>query len=212
MQTRRQYPVALPTTMIKDNTRKIPAITVYGASSRNIDSLYFEAARAVGAAAARAGAAIVDGGGATGLMGAVNDGCLEVGGTAIGVIPRFMNDRGWAHPGLSQLNVTDDMHSRKAMMASLATGIIALPGGVGTMEELLEIITWRKLNLFFGNIVILNTAGYWDNMLAMLNHAVGCGFMKSGSDERLWTVTDDPEEAVRIALTPVIPDVIQRSL
>lgn len=150
--------------------------------------------------------AIVNGGGRAGLMGAVTDGCLEAGGTSIGVIPRFMVERGWQHPGLSRIEVTETMHQRKQLMADLATGIIALPGGIGTMDELMEIITWRQLGLFNGNIVIFNTDGYWNEMLAMLETASRRHFMRSTGPDSLWTVTDDPAEAVRIASSPVKPE------
>ncbi len=182
------------------------AITVYGASSASLDHVFYEAARLVGFEAAKNGMAIVNGGGRAGLMGAVTDGCLEAGGTAIGVIPRFMVERGWQHPGLSRIEVTETMHQRKQLMADLATGIIALPGGIGTMDELMEIITWRQLGLFNGNIVIFNTDGYWNEMLAMLETASRRHFMRSTGPDSLWTVTDDPAEAVRIASSPVKPE------
>lgn len=180
-----------------------PAITVYGASSANLEPIFYEAARRVGAEAARLGVAVVNGGGRAGLMGAVNDGCLDAGGTAVGVIPGFMVERGWQHPGLTHLEVTETMHERKQLMAELATGVIAMPGGVGTMDELMEIITWRQLGLFKGNIVIFNTDGYWNDLLAMLDTASRRKFMRPTPLGSLWTVTDDPEEAVRIASTPV---------
>ena len=180
-----------------------PAITVYGASSASLDPVFYEAARRVGAEAGRRGIAVVNGGGRAGLMGAVTDGCLEAGGMAIGVIPRFMVERGWQHPALSCIEITETMHQRKQLMADLATGIIALPGGIGTMDELMEIITWRQLGLFKGNIVIFNTDGYWDDLLAMLDTASRRHFMRTVGPDSLWTVTDDPAEAVRIASTPV---------
>lgn len=181
----------------------IPAITVYGTSSPNLDAVFYDAARQVGAEAARRGIAVVNGGGRAGLMGAVNDGCLAEGGTAIGVIPRFMVERGWLHPDLSRVEVTETMHERKQLMANLATGIIALPGGVGTMDELMEIITWRQLRLFTGNIVIFNTDGYWNDLLNMLATAADRRFMRPDHLSNLWTVTDDPVRAVEIASTPL---------
>jgi hypothetical protein len=182
-----------------------PAITVYGASSSNIDKAYVDAAIAVGSIAAQNGIAIVNGGGKMGLMGAVNQGAIEAGGETIGVIPKFMVERGWHHDGLSRLEVTDSMHSRKELMAKLATGVIALPGGVGTLDELMEIICWRQLGLFSGNIVILNVSGYYNNLIAMLQTATDGGFMRPDHLQNLFTVTDDPAEAVKIASTPVAP-------
>jgi hypothetical protein len=181
------------------------AITVYGASSQNIDKAYFDAAIEIGRLAAQNGIAVVNGGGKMGLMGAVNQGAIEAGGETIGVIPQFMVERGWHHPSLSRLEVTDSMHTRKELMAKLATGVIALPGGVGTLDELMEIICWRQLGLFSGNIVILNVGGYYDNLIAMLRTATEGGFMRPDHLQNLFTVTDSPAEAVKIASTPVAP-------
>jgi hypothetical protein len=182
-----------------------PTITVYGASSTHIDQKYFDAAEQVGRIAAQRGVAVVNGGGKMGLMGAVNRGALSCGGEAIGVMPQFMVERGWQHPELTRLEITDSMHSRKELMAKLATGVIALPGSVGTLDELMEIITWRQLGLFSGNIVILNVDGYYDNLVAMLRTATEGGFMRPDHFNSLFTVTDNPAEAVEIASTPVSP-------
>lgn len=171
-------------------------ITVYGASSAQIDEVFIRAGRELGRLAAQRGVAVVDGGGKTGMMGAVNDGALENGGIAIGVIPRFMVERGWGHQGLTRVEVADDMHARKRRMAQLADGVIALPGGVGTFEELLEIITWRKLDLFDGEVVIFNIDGYYDNLLAMLRTAEERHFM----NEQLWRVATTAEQALDMAL------------
>lgn len=181
------------------------AITVYGASSSHIDPSYFEAARQVGAAIARRGFAVVNGGGSMGLMGASIDGALAEGGRAIGILPEFMMARGWGHPKLTRTEVVADMHERKKRMAELATGVIALPGGMGTYEELFEIMTARQLGLFTGNIVLLNTNGYYDPLLALLRHTYEQHFMNEDHFRQIITVTADPEEAVRIAATPAQP-------
>lgn len=173
-------------------------ITVYCASSTAVADSYFEAARELGTLIARSGLPLVTGAGNMGLMGAVNDAALAAGGVTVGVIPRFMVERDWHHTGLSRLIVTDGMHSRKETMASLARGVIALPGGIGTFEELMEIITWRQLGLYDGNIVIYNVDGYYDNLLAMLGTAVERGFMKA-DHSRLWSVAADAAEAVAMA-------------
>lgn len=175
------------------------AITVYCASSVTIDESYFKAARKLGTEIAKRGVTLVTGAGSMGLMGAVNDAAMAAGGTTIGVIPQFMVDRGWHHKGLSKLEITDNMHSRKKMMADLSVGAIALPGGIGTFEELLEIITWRQLGLYDGNIVIYNVNGYYDNLLAMLDTAIDQKFMKP-DHSHLWQVADDATEAVDMAL------------
>lgn len=181
-----------------------PAITVYGASSSYINSEYIEAARQLGRYLAEAGFAVVNGGGSAGLMGAVNDGCLEAGGVAVGVIPGFMAERGWGHKELTKMIVTRDMHQRKEVMAGCADAVIALPGGVGTFEELLEIITWRQLGLFGGKVVMMNTRGYYDPLLRTLRHAEDEGFMRKGAQaerQLIWPV-DTPVQAVDEVLSP----------
>lgn len=174
------------------------AIAVYAASATDIDPVYYEAARELGALIAREGYALVDGGGAVGLMGAVNDGCLRAGGTAIGVIPAFMHERGWGHTGLSAQVVAADMHHRKSLMAALADGVIALPGGAGTLEEILEIITWRKLRLFDGPAVIADIAGFYRPLAEMLTQAVNQGFMSDTPP--LYAIAPTPAEALSLAL------------
>ena len=176
------------------------AITVYGASAGGLDEVFHDAAARLARRAVRLGAAVITGGGTQGMMGTVNDTVLAAGGTAIGIIPEFMVEKGWGHQGLSVIEVTDGMHSRKALMAQLSKGVIALPGGVGTLDELMEIITWRQLGLFSGNVVILNVDGYWNDLLAMLATADCRGFMRKGAEDNLWYVTDNPEKAVELAL------------
>lgn len=181
------------------------AITVYCASSTHADRRLVDAARELGRLIALSGHPLVTGAGNMGLMGAVNDGAIAASGTTIGVIPRFMVERGWHHRGLTRLEVVEDMHSRKEMMASLACGVIALPGGFGTLEELLEIITWRQLGLYHGNIVILSIDGYYDKLLDMFDHAVGEHIINADHAHALFTVATTPEEAVRMALSEPSP-------
>lgn len=178
-------------------------ITVYCASSTSVDRIFFEAAESLGRKIAMSGVPLITGAGSMGLMGAVNDAAIAAGGETIGIIPRFMVERGWHHKHLSRIEITEDMHSRKKKMASMAKGVIALPGGTGTFEELLEIITWRQLGLYNGNIVILNIDGYYDNLLAMLETAIERKFMKP--DHRsIWSVATNAANAVETALlTPV---------
>ncbi len=187
--------------MKQDEVTCIGGITVYGASSDRIDSIYTDAARALGQEIARAGPPLVCGGGRYGIMGAATEGVLAAGGEAIGVIPGFMVERGWENPALSKMIVTDGMHSRKKTMATLSIAAIACPGGIGTFEELTEIITWRELGLWSGNIVILDTDGYYTPLLEMLGKAASLGFMRSGH-QALWSVAHTPEEAVKMALMP----------
>lgn len=178
-------------------------ICVYCASSSRVDSQYFEAATRLGTLIAQKRMTLVTGGGNQGLMRAVEDGALESGGKAIGVIPRFMVDCGWQHTGLTELRITADMHERKKTMAGLADAVIALPGGCGTMEELMEIITWKQLGLYLNPIVILNTEGYYTPLIRQLEHAVETNFMGE-IHSKIWSVASTPEEAIEMVEgTPV---------
>lgn len=154
---------------------------------------------AVGRAIALAGVPLINGAGARGLMGAAIEGALAAGGRCIGVIPAFMAERGWTHPRLTDVRVTPTMHKRKSLMAQLSRGAIALPGGIGTFDELCEMLTWRQLKLYDGPVVILNTSDYYAPFIQMLEKAAADGFMRPGSDN-LYLLTADPEEAVRLAL------------
>lgn len=178
----------------------IQGVTVYGASSSRIDAAYIDAAKAVGRLLAERGVPSITGGGRGGIMMAVIDGTLEAGGVSIGVLPGFMVEREWNHPALSRTIVTDTMHERKATMAAMSRGVIAMPGGVGTLDELFEIITWRQLKLFKGNVVICNINGFYNPLLAHLRHTADEGFMRAGAPERLWMVASTPEQAVEMAL------------
>jgi uncharacterized protein (TIGR00730 family) len=162
------------------------SVCVYCASSRRTHPGYRDAARRLGAALAGHGATVVYGGGAVGLMGALADGALAGGGRVIGVIPRFMQDLEWGHAQV-ELKVVADMHERKRTMLELAEGVVALPGGCGTLEELLEAMAWKRLGLWSGPIVLANERGFFDPLVALLERGVREGFM----DERhaaLWSV------------------------
>ena len=172
-------------------------VCVFCASSANIDERYLADARELGNLLAQGGWRCVNGGGAVGLMGAVTDGTLDAGGEVTGVIPKFMVDNGWCYDRLMDVVVTADMHQRKQMMSGMADAVIALPGGVGTLEELLETLTWRQLGLVKVPIIILNTLGYYDPLLAMLRHAIDEGFMKP-SHGQLWQVAATPADAVAL--------------
>ncbi len=172
-------------------------VCVFCASSANIDERYLADARELGNLLAQGGWRCVNGGGAVGLMGAVTDGTLDAGGEVTGVIPKFMVDNGWCYDRLMDVVVTADMHQRKQMMSNMADAVIALPGGVGTLEELLETLTWRQLGLVKVPIIILNTLGYYDPLLAMLRHAIDEGFMKP-SHGQLWQVAATPADAIAL--------------
>ena len=172
-------------------------VCVFCASSANIDTRYLKAAHELGSLLAKECWRCVNGGGAVGLMGAVTDGTLDAGGAVTGVIPKFMVDNGWCYDRLEDVIITADMHQRKQMMSEMADAVIALPGGVGTFEELLETLTWRQLGLVKVPVIILNTLGYYDSLLAMLNHAIQEGFMKP-SHAKLWQVASTPAEAIAL--------------
>lgn len=185
-----------------ENTLQGDAICVYGASSEHISDTYKRAATECGAAIARSGHPLVCGGGRMGLMRCAIEGALSAGGEAIGVLPHFMVQRAWQHPQLTRMIDTADMHERKATMARLSMAVIAAPGGCGTLEELLEIITWRQLGLWRGQVVILNVDGYYDPLVEMLERTIEQGFRR-GDESRLWSVASNADEAMEMALKPL---------
>ena len=172
-------------------------VCVFCASSANIDERYLADAHQLGTLLAQGGWRCVNGGGAVGLMGAVTDGALDADGEVTGVIPKFMVDNGWCYDRLIDVVVTADMHQRKQIMSDMADAVIAVPGGVGTLEELLETLTWRQLGLVKVPVIILNTLGYYDPLLAMLRHSIDEGFMKPSHDQ-LWQVAATPAEAIAL--------------
>ena len=176
-------------------------VCVFCASSAQIDRRYLDDARELGRRLAEGGWRCVNGGGAVGLMGAVTDGTLDAGGEVTGVIPKFMVDNGWCYDRLEDVIITADMHQRKQTMSEMADAVIALPGGVGTLEELLETLTWRQLGLVKTPVIILNTLGYYDRLLAMLRHAIDEGFMKT-SHAALWQVAATPADAIALLENP----------
>jgi uncharacterized protein (TIGR00730 family) len=167
-------------------------VCVYAGSSPGARPQYADAARALARVLCARQRGIVFGGGRVGLMGALADEALARGGEVIGVIPRYLVEREVAHRSLTELHVVTTMHERKAMMAELADAFVALPGGIGTLEELVEMLTWAQLGLHAKPIGIVNVDGYYDNLLAFLDHAVGEGFLTPANRELL-TVRSDPE-------------------
>jgi uncharacterized protein (TIGR00730 family) len=151
-------------------------VCVYCGSSAGDDPRFVAAARAFGAALARAGMGVVYGGGRVGLMGAVADAALEAGGEVIGIIPRFLEEREVAHSGVD-LRVVASMHERKQMMADLADAFVALPGGFGTFEEFFEIVTWVQLRLIDAPCIVANVDGYFDPLVALIDGANAKGFI-----------------------------------
>ena len=142
------------------NTLK--TVCLYCASSTQIASEYFQAARQLGRLLAENGITLVNGAGSMGLMAESTNGCLEAGGQAIGIIPSFMVREGWCHTGMTRIIETDDMHQRQQLMAEMSDAAIVLPGGCGTLAELSELITWKQLGIYLKPIVFLNTLHYFD--------------------------------------------------
>jgi uncharacterized protein (TIGR00730 family) len=169
------------------------SICVYCASSQRCAPVYHDAAWRLGVELADAGFTVVYGGGALGSMGALAGGVLSRGGRIIGVMPRFMAELEWAHDRLSELHLVDDMRTRKHEMLSRSRAVVALPGGSGTLEELLEAITLKRLGIYLDPIVLVNTRSFFDPLLALLARSVEERFM----DPRhlaMWQVVAEPEQ------------------
>ena len=160
-------------------------ICVFCGAARGTDPAYAVQATTLGRAIAEAGHGLVFGGGAVGLMGVVADAVLAAGGEATGVIPQQLVDRELAHRGLSDLRVVGTMHERKALMASLADAFVALPGGFGTLDELIEIITWRQLDLHAKPIGLLDAGGFWAPFTTLVEHLREVGFLRVDPGEIL---------------------------
>jgi len=183
----------------------IKNVCVYSASSTKIAPIYFAVAEELGRLLASKGINLINGAGSIGLMGATSNATLAAGGTVTGVIPRFMVEQNWHHTGLTKLIETETMHERKQLMTNLSDGVIALPGGCGTLEELLEVITWKQLGLYLNPIVILNIDGYFNPLLEMLHKAIDENFMRK-EHGRIWKVASTAEEAIELLYTTPIWD------
>lgn len=184
---------------------QIKSVCVYCASSTKIDASYFDAARTLGRLLGERHIRVVNGAGCIGLMAAVSDTALASGGSVTGVIPHFMVENGWHHSGLTELIEVENMHERKQKMAELSDAVIALPGGCGTLEELLEIVTWKQLGLYVNPVVILNVNHFFDPLISMLWRAVDEQFMRP-LHAGLWQVASTPEEAIEMIYTQPIWD------
>lgn len=188
----------------------IKNVCVYCASSTKIAPVYFASAERLGRLLAMRGINLINGAGSIGLMGTVSNAALRAGGTVTGVIPRFMVEQNWHHTGLTKLVETENMHERKQLMAEMSDGVIALPGGCGTMEELLEIITWKQLGLYLKPIVILNVDGFFNPLLEMLQRAIDENFMRK-EHRAIWQVAQTPEEALDLLYqTPMWDESIRK--
>jgi hypothetical protein len=169
------------------------SVCVYCASSASCAPAYHEAAFQLGAVLAAAGFTVVYGGSTLGSMGALANGVLSRGGRVVGVIPRFMAELEWAHDRLTELHLVDDMRTRKHEMLSRSQAVVALPGGSGTLEELFEVISLKRLGVYLGPIVLVNTRGFFEPLLGLLARAVEERFMDT-RHLAMWQVVAEPEE------------------
>jgi len=170
-------------------------VCVFASSSSRINNEYGIAAGKLGSLLAQSGFDVVFGGGGIGLMGKLADAVLNNGGKITGVIPEFMNEEGWGHRGITRMIITADMGKRKKQMFELSSAVVALPGGVGTLEELTEAITLKQLSLFNGPIIILNTLGFYNSLMDFLDRMVEQHFLRS-EHKGIWEVVNTPEEVI----------------
>jgi uncharacterized protein (TIGR00730 family) len=175
--------------------RKVKTIAVYCASSNKVRASFMSAAERLGELIAADGKRLVYGDGGIGLMAAVARGALKVGGEVVGVIPQFMVDQGWNNPDSTETIVTQTMHERKATICNISDAMVALPGGIGTFEELLECLTWKQLGLHHNPVVILNTDGYYDKLLECIDLMVDEQMMRPIHKE-MFVVVSEPEQVL----------------
>jgi uncharacterized protein (TIGR00730 family) len=178
------------------------SVCVFCGSSPGKDPLHVAAARELGGELARRGIQLVTGGGGTGMMGAVADATLEGGGQVQGVIPHLLVEREVAHTRLTYLHKVDTMHERKALMAELSDAFIALPGGLGTLEELFEVLTWAQLGIHSKPIGILDVAGYFAPLHALIDHAVEGGFVPPATKPMVCFASEPDELLERLQSAP----------
>ena len=181
-------------------------ICVYAGSNPGTDPAYADAARDLARLLAERGIGLVYGGGRVGLMGVLADTALAAGGEVVGVMPQALVDREIAHSGLTELRVVASMHERKAMMAELSDAFVAVPGGIGTLEELIEVYTWSQLGIHAKACGVLNVAGYYDHLAAFLDHAVAAGFLRP-AHRAVLTVAGEPAELLERLAAYVPPAV-----
>jgi uncharacterized protein (TIGR00730 family) len=184
--------------------RGLRSVCVFCGARPGGDPVYAVDAAALGAALAGAGLCLVYGGAQVGVMGALADAALSAGGEVVGVIPRHMVRNEVAHEGLTRLHVVASMHERKALMAELADGFVAMPGGLGTLEELAEILTWYQLGLHAKPVGLLDPRGYFDHLLGFLDHAVDQGFVRP-EDRALLLAADEPNKLLGLMNARLAP-------
>lgn len=170
-------------------------VCIFASSSSRINSEFAKAASELGILLARAGIDVVYGGGGIGLMGMLADSVLKTGGRITGVIPGFMKEEGWDHPQVSEMIITPDMGERKKQMFARADAVVALPGGVGTLEELTEAITLKQLGLFKGSVIILNTLNFYNSLIEFLDHMIEGNFLRY-EHKGMWQIAATPGEVM----------------
>ncbi|MEO8597141.1 MAG: TIGR00730 family Rossman fold protein [Candidatus Solibacter sp.] len=175
----------------------IQSVCVYCASSNRSSAVYLGAAAQVGRTLAENGITVVYGGSSLGSMGRLASAALEAGGKVIGVLPRFMDELEWGNRALTELRIVDDMHERKRVMLELADAAIALPGGCGTLEELFEAITWKRLGLFFGPVVLVNVNRFFDPCIDLLQRCIDEQFMDP-KHRAMWSIADGPDDLLPV--------------
>lgn len=180
----------------------IKAACVYCGSSSGADGVYADQARQVGTFLGKAGIDLVYGGGRVGLMGIVADAAMAAGGKATGIIPAHIADREVAHTGLTDLKIVDSMHRRKQMMVDMSDAFIILPGGFGTMDEFFEIFTWWQLGLHDKPVIVVNSAGYWDPLIALIDHIIARKFAKPGDRGHLCVIGGAEDLPAALELAP----------
>ncbi len=177
--------------------KTVRRLAVYCGSAIGSEPVFAEAARATAEAMTRNGVDLVYGGGRLGLMGLMADSVLELGGRVYGVIPHALVDLEVAHVGVTELHKVANMHERKALMTDLADGFLALPGGIGTLDELFEAWSWNALGYHKKPLCLLNVAGFWDGLIQFIDQATASGFLSKRRRKQLW-VADSPDEALKL--------------
>ena len=186
---------------------------VYCGSARGSDPAFAETTIALGQAFAANGIRLIYGGGRVGLMGVVADATMDAGGEVTGIIPQHIHERELQHSGLTELFVVDTMHTRKRMMADRSQAFVILPGGFGTLDECFEIITWKQLGLHESPVIFLNVHGFWDRLVALVDHQTEAGFI-SANRRRMFMVVDTVDEVIAellklpiLTTPPIEPDI-----
>ncbi len=182
--------------------RGIRSVCVYCGSSNRVDDRFKAAAHALGTLLGGAGIRVVYGGGRVGLMGLVADAAMAAGGEVVGIIPEHIRALEVDHAGLTELHVVDSMHTRKRMMVERSDGFVVLPGGLGTLDELFEILTWKQLSLHDKPVVVVDVDGYWRPMTAMLEHMIAAGFVRPEHSGLLRVVPDVASVPAALASAP----------